>query len=215
MLAIALPVFVVAFVGVWAGTADAGERCGGDLWNWHYLYGSSEPVTIQGQQSAYLPLVSRSCAFDLHAVELLPTSPGPHDPRTGFTFGASIRYTADCETLAKVTAFCAYPGETIPGCRESQILPDRPFVMEQESYLPGEHVFSREYRYTTYLDPRFDRLVVRVQVRGPWPRERLLYSEQLYCEQEEYALTPYAESAPSIRERGSDQDPVWGSISLR
>jgi hypothetical protein len=163
-----------------------GERYCGDYWNWRYLRGASEPVTVRAPHRVYLPLLSRPCMLDVRAVDLWPEPPGPLDRRIEFTFGASISYAADCETIAKATAFCAYPGETIPGCREGKILPDRPFATDEKRYPPGEHISEQEYRYApTYLDPGFDRLVVRVQVREPWPSER-----RLYCKQEVYALTP-------------------------
>ena len=104
------------------------------------------------------------------------------DRGSAFDFGASVTFTNSDDINAGVTAFGLNAGEEATpdpnNCAEWTIPMGRPFWHDQESYSPGQHTFSRDYKYAD--DPEYTHLIVWIRL---WQEE-----SNLYCEQRIYAL---------------------------
>lgn len=103
------------------------------------------------------------------------------DRGSAFDFGASVTFANSDAINAGVTAFGLKSTEATPdpdNCDEWAIPMGRPFWHDQESYSPGQHTFSRDYKYAD--DPEYTHLIVWIRL---WQEEG-----NLYCEQRIYAL---------------------------
>lgn len=122
------------------------------------------------------------------------------DRGSAFDFGASVTFTNSDDINAGITAFGLKSTEATPdpnNCDEWTIPMGRPFWHDQESYSPGQHTFSRDYKYAD--DPEYTHLIVWIRL---WREEG-----NLYCEQRIYAL-PAPTSMPITPEPTSTVIPT-------